>query len=199
MSLPTEVVSYSGTQQRLLEMLGNGLAPTVCASALGISESYISQCLGEEEFAMAVTAKRFANLQAATKRDRSYDSIEDELIEKMQQLLPMMYKPMEVLRAITVINAAKRRGADAAPNTVVHTTIVKLTIPVAVQAKFVRNVNNQVIEAGEQELVTIAATNLTDKLKNYKAETLNPQLSLLSEKDANNEHNSEGSDNRATG
>jgi len=155
---------YEGTAGRALEMLGNGLAPVVVSSALGISESYISQLLGEEQFSAQVTAKRFANLQAATTRDRDYDSIEDALIAKMKDLLPMMYKPMEVLRAITVINAAKRRGADAPDNTVVHNTIVQLTLPAAITSRFVTNINNQVIEAGEQELITIETKTLKSKL-----------------------------------
>lgn len=168
----TQVQQYTGTASRILEMLGNGLAPAVVSSALGVSESYISQLLGEESFATQVTAARFANLQAATTRDRSYDSIEDALIVKLRDLLPMMYKPMEILRAITVINAAKRRGTNTPENTVIHNTIVQLTLPAAVTSRFVTNVNNQVIEAGEQELITIETKNLKSKLESLKTRNL---------------------------
>ena len=166
----TVITKYEGTAARILEMLGNGLAPVVVSSALGVSESYISQLLSEESFAHQVTALRYANLQAATSRDRCYDSIEDELITKMKELLPIMYKPMEVLRAITVINAAKRRGADAPDNTVIHQTIVQLTLPTAVTSKFIANAANQVVEAGEQALITIAASTLTHKLESLKSQ-----------------------------
>lgn len=176
-SLGTQVQKYTGTAARILEMLGNGLAPTVVSSALGVSESYISQLLGEEQFATQVTAARFANLQAATTRDRSYDSIEDELIKKLRDLLPMMYKPMEILRAITVINAAKRRGADTPENTVIHNTIVQLTLPASITSRFVTNVNNQVIEAGDQELITIETKNLKSKLETLKTRNLNDNSS----------------------
>jgi hypothetical protein len=177
MSPPENVIlapaNYNATQERVLEMLGNGLAPSVCASALGLSESTISQYMSEEAFARAVTERRFINLQAATSRDKSYDDIEDALIDKMRDLLPMMYKPMEVLRAITVINAAKRRGAAAPDNTVIHQTVVQLTLPAIVQSRFIKNINNQVIEAGEQQLVTIPAKHLTDKLKQYNTSETN--------------------------
>ena len=172
MTLPIEVITYEGTKQRVLEMLGNGLAPVVCSSALGVSESYISQLMSDETFAKAVTERRFTNLQAATTRDRSYDDIEDTLIEKMRDLLPMMYKPMEVLRAITVINAAKRRGASAPENTTINSTVVQLILPGVIQSKFVRDVNNQVIEAGVQQLITIGSKNLTSKLAQYKTKEL---------------------------
>jgi len=173
----TAVKKYEGTAGRILEMLGNGLAPNVVSSALGVSESYISQLLSEESFSQQVTGLRYANLQAATTRDRSYDAIEDALITKMQDLLPMMYKPMEVLRAITVINAAKRRGADAPDNTVIHQTIVSLTLPSVATSRFITNSANQVIEAGNQELITIAASSLTTKLDSLKARSA-PQPNL---------------------
>ena len=159
---------YDGTAARILEMLGNGLAPSVVSSALGISESYISQLLAEESFSYQVTARRYANLQANTDRDRKYDKIEDALLNKMEELLPLMYKPSEVLRAVATINAAKRRGADTPTNTVVHNTVVQLTLPAAIMSRFVTNVNNQVVEAGEQELVTIAAHNLAETLLQKK-------------------------------
>ena len=177
----TQVISYEGTTARILEMLGNGLSPAVVSSALGITESYISQLLSEENFAMQVTAKRFANLQAATVRDKSYDAIEDLLIEKMQNLLPMMYKPMEVLRAITVINQAKRRGADSPQNTVIHNTVVQLTMPAAVTQKFITNINNQVVNAGSQELITIETKTLSDKI-------LELTTRKLTAKDAQNDY-----------
>jgi len=167
------VTKYEGTQGRILEMLGNGLSPGVCASALGVSESYISQLLSEESFAQQVTGRRFESLQAATARDKQYDFIEDALVEKMKDLLPMMYKPMEVLRAITVINAAKRRGASAPENTVINQTIVQLSLPISITSKFVTNAHNQVVEAGEQELITIPTTALTRKLGEYKNESNN--------------------------
>lgn len=184
-TLPLDIAQkYDGTAARILEMLGNGLSPTVVSSALGVSESYISQLLSEESFAHQVTTLRYTNLQAATVRDRSYDAIEDALITKMTDLLPMMYKPMEVLRAITVINAAKRRGADAPENTVINQTIVQLTLPTAITSRFVTNSNNQVIEAGEQELITIAAPSLAGRL-----EALKTAKQLLNNRSIGNDSN----------
>jgi len=174
----TQIITYEGTAARILDMLGNGLAPTVVASALGVTDSYISQLIGEESFSQQVTALRYKNLQAATSRDRDYDSIEDELIKKMKDLLPLMYKPMEVLRAITVINQAKRRGADAPDNTVIHQTIVQLTLPNAITTRFTKDINNQVIAVGEQELITIDAKQLINNTKKVNSnESTNQEIS----------------------
>ncbi len=173
-------VSYEGTQGKILEMLGNGLAPVIVASAIGVNESYISQLLQEEEFAKQVTERRFLNLQAATSRDRLYDSLEDHLLEKMKDLLPLMYRPMEVLRAITVINAAKRRGASAPENTTIHQTVVQLSLPITVLNRFTKDINNQVIAAGEQELITINSKQLVQKLEVHKNGALQQQGQLPS-------------------
>lgn len=163
-----QVKKYEGTAGRILEMLGNGLAPNVVASALGVTDSYVSQLIGEESFSQQVAALRFTRLQEATSRDKRYDSLEDKLLEKMEDLLPMMYKPMEVLRALTLVNAAKRRGADAPDNTVIHNTVVQLTLPQVITQQFVKDIKGQVVAVGEQELITIDATQLTSKLKEMK-------------------------------
>lgn len=164
---------YDGTQGKILEMLGNGLSPEIVASALGISASYISQLLQEPEYARQVTEKRFLNLQAATTRDRSYDALEDALLDKMADLLPLMYKPHEVLRAISVINAAKRRGASAPENTVINNTVVQLSLPIHLVTRFIKDANNQVVVTGEQELITINAAKLSQKLTPQIAGTQN--------------------------
>lgn len=146
---------YSGNSGRILEMLGNGLSPAIVATALGVSESLVSQLLGEESFSRQVTNLRFVNLQASTVRDRSYDSIEDKLLDKLKDLLPMMYKPMDVLRAITVVNGAKRRGSSIQENTVVHNTVVQLTLPVNIMNNFTKTADGHIVSTGDQDLVTI--------------------------------------------
>lgn len=164
-------IQYTGTQGKVLELLGNGLSPEVVATHLGISPSYVSQLLSEEHFATQVTSLRFQNLQAATNRDRKYDDIEDQLLAKMQDLLPLMYKPLEVMRAITIINGAKRRGAAATPeHTHINNTIVNLTIPTQVLQKFSVNSNNQVVEISSetvqpQTLVTMPSSQLLSKIQ----------------------------------
>jgi hypothetical protein len=169
---------YTGTQLRILELLGTGLSPEIVASAAGVTPSYISQLLSEESFSKQVTQLRFDNLQAANARDRAYDDIEDKLIEKMRDLLPMMYKPLEVLRAIREINGAKRRGS-AAPESIINinNTVVNLTIPNQILQRFIVNAANQVVEVSAQEdnpsnpnssaqtLVTMPSSQLLGKFK----------------------------------
>ena len=157
-------VTYDGIKGKILTMLGNGLSNEIVATAVGVSPSYISQLLSEEAFAMQVTELRFNNLQKHTERDNSYDTIEDQLIEKMRDLLPMMYRPMEVLRAIQVINAAKRRGASAPEQVTINNTVINLNLPKHQMQKFIQNSQGQVVQAGEQTLLTMNSNALLSKI-----------------------------------
>ena len=84
-----------------------------------------------------------------------------------------MVKPMEILRAIQVINAAKRRGVSAPDHITQQQTVVSLTMPVTVVNQFKLDGNRQVLEAGQQTLITAQSSHLQDMLKQRKEETKN--------------------------
>lgn len=156
----TDSSNYKGTKGRILELLGNGMSPEVVATAAGVTPSYISQLLSEEEFSKQVVQLRFNNLQAATARDKQYEDLEDKLIAKLQDLLPMMYKPHEVLRAIAIINKTVRRGASAPENMTINNTVVNLTLPTKIVNNFIKGANNQIVEVAGKTLVTIPSQDL---------------------------------------
>ena len=98
---------------------------------------------------------------------------------------------MEVLKAIQIINAAKRRGVSSPEQVINQQTVVNITLPTKAVTKFVTNINNQVIQAGEQQLLTIQSGTLMKELgaqpqevpRNEPASHQNslPDLSRLSE------------------
>jgi len=156
---------HTSTESRALALLGQGLGAEVVASAVGVSPSRISQLISDPEFAAQVAELRFKNLSAHSERDAKYDSLEDELLDKMRNLLPMMYKPGEVLNALTRINMAKRRGQSAPDQLTAQQTIVQLIMPTQVINQFAPdslrlNIHNQVIQAGQQELITVQSSQL---------------------------------------
>ena len=164
MTTTNTAVTYSGIQGQVLEMLGNGLSPEVTAAALGITAGYVSQLVSEESFSKQVAERRFTNLQAATTRDRKYDNIEDTLATKLEDSLALMFKPTDIVRTLAVVNNLKRRGADAPANTTINQTVVNLILPDVLTHKFKVNENNQVVSAGNQELITIQSAHLSAKL-----------------------------------
>lgn len=157
------------TESRALSLLGSGIAPTTVAASLGISDSRISQLLSDEHFAAQVAELRFQSLQKHNARDSSYDSLEDDLLERLRDCLPLMHRPMEILKAIQVINAAKRRGSSTPESIIERQQIISLTIPIQIINKFQTNMQGQVttIETAEskQNLLTIQSGSLDALLR----------------------------------
>lgn len=160
--------AITSQESRALELLGQGIGPEQTASAVGLSVSRISQLLSDAEFSAQVAEKRFNNLQKHNERDSAYDTMEDKLIKKLDNCLAFMHKPMEILRAIQIINQAKRRGVSAPDHITQQQTVVSLTLPVTVVNQFKLDGNRQVLEAGQQTLITAQSNHLNDMLKKRK-------------------------------
>lgn len=148
------------TSERALALLGQGIPPTAVANALGVDISRISQLLSEPEFATAVVERKFTALSKHNERDASIDDLEDKLLEQLKYALPMMTRPLEIVRAFSVLNAAKRRGQSAPESLAVQQTILQLNIPQILLQQFTTNIHNQVVQVGEQSLLTIPSANL---------------------------------------
>lgn len=153
--------SQSATETKALKLLGAGHSPEIVAQACGVSVSRVSQLLSSPEFSAKVLEIRYSSLQKHNDRDESYDALEDTLIKKIKDIIPFMMKPSEVLAAIRVINGATRRGVSAPPSEGTHQTTVNITLPAIITQQFVTNINNQVIKAGTQELVTIQSSGIS--------------------------------------
>lgn len=173
--MSTEISNYAdaqwnGIQSRAMELLGSGVQSSLVAQTLGVSESYISQLLSEETFLKGVVDLRYKALSKHNERDGKYDSIEDTLLDRLKETLPLLFDPMKIIKCIQVINAAKRRGQEESGSITAHNTVVNLTMPVVVMNRFSvkKDANNQVIEAGEQQLVTLQSGSLLDLAERVK-------------------------------
>jgi hypothetical protein len=152
-----------------MQLLGSGINSDQVASALGVTPSRIAQLLAEESFAVKVAALRYESLQKHNKRDGAYDSLEDKLLDKLERSLPLLIKPESILKAIAIVNGAKRRG-QSAPQQVTNTqNIVQLIMPQVIADKFTTNLDNQVVKAGEQELLTMPSGNLLKQVEEATA------------------------------
>lgn len=162
----------TSTEDKALALLGSGVQPEQVASALGVTASRISQLLADEVFAGQVVSIRYENLQKHNVRDDAYDGIEDKLIEKLKSSLPLMFKPETILRAIQTINGAKRRGQSKPEQITDQQTIVNLVLPTQITQKFTTNINNQVVNAGGQNLQTMQSGNLLALAEKTETERL---------------------------
>lgn len=164
----TKDLNLSSLEKRALDLLGNGVAPVAVAAALGVSESRISQLVSDEVFAGEVAKLRYERLQKQTALDDRYDGIEDRLLGMLEKNLTLIMQPAQILKALQVVNAAKRRGASSAQGTgTPQSTIVTLNLPQKIVQQYIQvNNYNQVVTAGSQDLVTIQPATLLKSLEN---------------------------------
>lgn len=156
----------SSLETRALSLLGSGCNSESVAAALGVHPSRISQLLASGSFSKAVSELRYRSLQKHNSRDNAYDSLEDKLLLKMEKAMPLLIKPESILKAINIVNQAKRRGSSAPEQLTTQQNIVTLILPQVITNKFTVNIHNQVTRAGDQELMTIASKDL---LRNTEA------------------------------
>lgn len=172
-------IALSSTEERALKFLGQGVGPEQVAMALGITPSAISQMLAQEHFSKLVTEARCINLTAHSERDLKADSIEDKLLAKLDGLVPLMFKPGEVVNALSKVNALKRRGASSHEAITSQQTVVTLNIPVQILNQFTKDSNNQVIKAGEQTLITVQSGSMQSLLQAKKERENVHELGVL--------------------
>jgi len=170
MNLPASNASFSPQEQRALELLGIDTPAVAVAAALGVSESRISQMLSSDVFSAEVARLRYERLKRHSVTDDAYDKIENKLLQKLEADLCLIMQPMQVLKALQIINAAKRRGASSSPAVLQSQNIVNITLPSTLAKQYIQvNINNQVVKAGEQSLVTIGSQNLLKQLEGSKS------------------------------
>lgn len=156
------------TEERALTLLGSGVRPDVVALSLGVSPSRITQLMSDPEFMERVTELRFNNLQKHNARDNEYDALEDQALAQLKNNMAFIQRPMELLKTLSVLNAAKRRGQSAPEAITEQQSVVQINMPVKIIQKFTTNINNQVIQAGNQELITIQSGQM-EKLANVRS------------------------------
>lgn len=153
-------------KEKALSLLGAGVPAEQTAAALGVTAPYISQLLSEEDFAAAVAEKKYLTLAKHNQRDESLDTLEDRLIGQINKQLPLMIgKPMEIVKAFQIVNGAKRRGQSAPASITNQQNLTQINIPTSIVNKFTVNINNQVTQAGNQDLLTIQSGTMLRQAK----------------------------------
>lgn len=155
----------SSVEARALALLGQNIEPALVASATGVTVSRISQLISDPEFSAEVAELRFQNVVANSDRDKKYDSMEDALLDKLKDMLCMMTRPLEVIRAISVISAVKRRGPTGVATLEKIGEVVQINMPTVIHHTFITNINKQVIKAGQQDLLTVQSAGMQKMLE----------------------------------
>lgn len=156
-------------EAKAMQLLGKNISQEVVAAACGVTPGRISQLMADEEFRAQVQELKFKNISQVTQLDETYDSLEERTLAKLKTSLDAMWKPRELLHAIQVLNSAKRRGNIVAdPTAVPASRSIALTMPVMIVNKFIKNINNQILEVqdneGRRQPLTTASTDKLSKL-----------------------------------
>jgi hypothetical protein len=167
----------TSVEERALKLLGDGFAAEIVANSIGVSASRISQLMSDAGFSEKVAERRFKSLSKHSERDEKYDSMEDTLIDRFERCLPLMYKPMEVLKALREINGIKRKGVSNPAAITNQQEVISLILPTMLVQQFTMNVHNQVVKIGEQDLVTIQSGSMNDLLENKHVSILEDRIS----------------------
>lgn len=158
----------SDTRERALSLLGRGYSQSVVASALGVTDSQISQLMADKEFAEQVSRLRFESLTEANTRDSKYDALEDKLLDRLEDVADYITKPREILSALNILNKAERRGQPAVEQTQLVQNVVQLTVPIVLQQKFMVSESNEVIDVEGQQLTTMSSKDFKSLVDRHK-------------------------------
>lgn len=151
--------------ERVKDLLGSGLDPSVVASALGTTPSYISQLLSDERFREEVLQKKMLLLQAASARDAKIDALEDRALDRLSEVMDFIIKPREVIHAAALLNRMQRRGTTIDMNLGQKAEVVKLTMPRVLVQNFIVNRQGEVIDVAGQSMVGMSAHQLMHNLQ----------------------------------
>lgn len=153
-------------RDRILSLLGSGLDAGVVASAVGVTPSYISQLLKEPEFALAVAEKRTIELTQAKSIDDKWDSFEQRLLEKLEDLIPFFTQPKQILEALRVANSARRKTAlNTTPINGGSKTYVQINVPAIIINKYKIDMAGGMVEVAGRNLQPMSSKTLLQTLK----------------------------------
>lgn len=167
--------------EKILHLLGTGLSSEVVATAVGCDPSYISQLLADEDFRNKVTERRLVSLTSATTRDQKYDTLEDRLLDKLDEVVQYITKPREVIAALAAMNKMERRGGKPQEQVTINNKIVNLVLPERVAMQFTTNSHQQVVGVNGKSMLTLDSRRLPElagqkkALTSISAEDVQPQ------------------------
>ncbi len=173
----TEIVNQ--LESRALKLLAAGLSANRVAESLGVDASRISQLLDNDEFKSALADEKFSLLNRHNEADEKLNALEDTVRDRLEQTVEMIFDPMKLTRIFQVVNAAKRRGMEVSGDVFGNSTVVNLNIPQRIVNNFVVNSNNQVIQAGGEDLITIQPHRVQEMIHERDQEKLKSGVRAL--------------------
>lgn len=141
------------TKDHALQLLSQGLQPSVVAATLGVQDSYISQLMSDEDFAAQVEAARVKTSEEDCSYDKKLDKAEEVFLERIEEK-SRIANLQQSMQAFKILNSAKRRRDRGVVQNVQNAgTIVNITMPTILAPRFVTNSQNEIVEVEGQTMI----------------------------------------------
>lgn len=164
----------------ILSMLADGLSPVQVATTLGVTESYISQLMGDEDFAAELESKRTEVAAADIAYDNQIDRVEGTFLDRIESKAPLA-NLQQSLQAFAVLNKAKRRKDTAiSRGTPQAGTVVNLQLNINLIPQYLMNGKNEIVEVEGKSMVSATPKKLDEilRLRNCEEGTTRKSLRL---------------------
>lgn len=160
----------SAIRERALNYLTAGASQEQTAKALGVEPSTISYLMSSDvAFADAVATADLGRRQKHNKHDDLASDLECDLLSRLKEASAGIYKPMELAKIYQIVNSGKRRGTSA-PAGVNHANqqVINITLPTTILNRIKMTSQSQIVQAGNQELVTIQSKSVENLLAAHR-------------------------------
>lgn len=132
-------------RDKIVLLAAKGLPTSIIADAVGVTDSYVSQQLGEEGVAADILAAKGAALESAAKADNKMEKLELMALDKVEKLMPLVKNAKEATEIFSKLNVARRKLMETSGNSA-GAQQVTLVLPKAARVMIQVNTENQVIE-----------------------------------------------------
>ena len=160
-------------EEKIIELLGAGVRPSVVAASVGCDPSYVSQMMEKEEVAARVQHLRAERAAEMVGKDNDINDIEQLALNRIKMLLPMQTNLALVTKVFSAMNGARKSTdmglaqAGTQPG-----TIVSLQLPAAAEVFLRVTSDNQVVEIAGRSMVPLSSNQVAQKLREQQAAKL---------------------------
>lgn len=137
----------SSTRERIVKLLGQNIQQSLVASAVGVTDSYISQLLTEEGVMEEIAHLKAAKLEEAVAQSDTIDDIKKLALSRISSTIAFAKSPLEAARVFQILDNAHRPNENPLGDSA-GVQIVQITLPRAGNStiRIQLNEQNQVID-----------------------------------------------------
>lgn len=149
-------------RNQALELLAQGIPASQVAEVIGVTESYVSQLLADEDFAAQLSSLKVESAKKDKEYDDKLDQAEEDFLDRIVER-SRMANLQQSMQGFKLLNSAKRRRDSArGAGTGQPQTVVNITLPVAVMPTYILNQQSEIVEVEGKTMVSATPKRLEE-------------------------------------